>query len=351
MKRSAPTVAAEKSSTGIAHTLAMNDRLDPVTERAGASRRTFGISLAALALSACAAQRGAAGKGESGDAASDGDMSGMDDDRRVLESLAAARFALLGEVHDNPALHRLRFDWLQRSSARRRFAIAMEQFDVVNEQQLTAAATAIRARRARYPELALPLLARELAEAGGFSFSGWEWPLYEPVLGLALSSNLPLVAADLSTREAAAIARGEAGSGTADYRPAGWTEDDQATMAAAIRDGHCGLLPESAVPGLVRAQLARDRTMAVAMHEAARDTGLPVILLAGNGHVRTDIGVPRHLRELEPHATILAIAIGERGATPSGRFDRIVTEVDPIEREDLCESLRKRFGRHGVAPG
>lgn len=304
-----------------------------------------------LALSACSPLRGVDGGSEPAQAASGEDATGTDDDRALLDSLASARFALLGELHDNPALHRLRLDWLQRSSATRRFTIAMEQFDVVKEQQLAAAATAIRARRARYPELSLAPLARELAEAGGFSFSGWQWPLYEPVLELALSRNLPLVAANLSTREAAAIARGEQESTSSDYRPVGWTEADQATMAAAIRDGHCGLLPESAVPALVRAQLARDQTMATAMHKAARDTGLPVILLAGNGHVRADIGVPRHLRELEPDARILAIAIGERGARPAGSFDRIVTVVDPVAREDPCESLRKHFGVHGAGPG
>ncbi|MFP5404865.1 MAG: hypothetical protein ACLGHY_00485, partial [Gammaproteobacteria bacterium] len=71
-----------------------------------------------------------------------------------------------------------------------------------------------------------------------------------------------------------------------------------------------------------------------------------VVLLAGNGHVRTDIGVPRHLREIEPGATILAIAIGERGAVPPGSFDRVVATIAPVEREDPCESLRRRFGAH-----
>jgi uncharacterized iron-regulated protein len=302
-------------------------------------RRAFGAAFAMLVLSACAPLRGAS-RTASGDT-----------EREVVDSLACARFGLLGELHDNPALHRLRLGWLQCLSAHRRFAIAMEQFDVAMEPQLAAARTAIRTRRARDPELALSTLARELAEAGGFSFSGWEWPLYEPVLELALRRDLPLVAANLSAGEAAAIARAGQGPAESDYRPSGWTVLDQATMAAAIREGHCGLLPESALPAMVRAQLARDRTMAIAMCKAARDTGLPVVLLAGNGHVRADIGVPRHLRDLEPDARIVAIAIGEQGARPGGSFDRIVATVEPVVREDPCESLRQRFSKHRPGPG
>lgn len=318
----------------------MTDSLINPQVSEGVSRRAFGMAFAMLALSACAPLRDAS-RTTDGSRTTSGDT-----ESEVVDLLVAARFALLGEVHDNPALHRLRLSWLEHLSANRRFAIAMEQFDVANEPQLDAARTAIRARHVRDPGLALSTLARELAEAGGFSFSGWEWPLYEPVLELALSRDLPLVAANLSTGEAAAIARGEQISGESDYQPSGWTAADQAAMATAIREGHCGLLPESALPAMVRAQLARDRTMAIAMFTAAHDTGLPVVLLAGNGHVRADIGVPRHLRDLEPDATIVAIAIGERGARPEGSFDRIVSTVEPIDREDPCESLRKRFSRH-----
>ena len=56
--------------------------------------------------------------------------------------------------------------------------------------------------------------------------------------------------------------------------------------------GHCNMLPKSALPGLARAQIARDAVLAQSLRPyLARG----VILLTGNGHARRDIGVPRHL--------------------------------------------------------
>ena len=120
---------------------------------------------------------------------------------------------------------------------------------------------------------------------------------------------------------------------------------DAAAMNAAIQDGHCGLLPEAIVPALARAQVARDRTMARALVDASRRTGLPVVLLAGNGHVRADIGVPRHLAEFDPGASVLSIGFGEDPAPPAGRFDRVFS-APAIARPDPCQALREKFERH-----
>jgi len=58
---------------------------------------------------------------------------------------------------------------------------------------------------------------------------------------------------------------------------------------SAIAKGHCNLLPAEAMPGMARAQIARDRSLAQAIGPyAARG----VVLLTGNGHARTDVGVP-----------------------------------------------------------
>lgn len=313
-------------------------------------RRLVVTSLAALTLSACAVPAGR--RTPSGDDmartdAMDQAAGATPADAPIVEMLAGARYALLGELHDNPALHRLRLGWLQRLADGHRFVIAMEQFDAVMQPRLDAA-------RARIESAAddgsagagRAERARELAEAAGFSFTGWDWPLYEPVVALALARGLPLIAANLSARETAAIARGGASavSGPRGDRPAGWTDGDQAEMASAIRDGHCGLLPEAAIAAMVDAQLARDRTMARAMIDAHRASGLQVLLLAGNGHVRADIGVPRHLAELDAGGKTFAVGIGELGAPLSGRFDRFVA-VEKILREDPCEALRRRFKR------
>jgi uncharacterized iron-regulated protein len=258
------------------------------------------------------------------------------EDSSLPPGLLSARYVLLGEVHDNPDVHRLRLEWLRKLSAVRRFALAMEQLDAALQPQIDEARSDLPARRD----------ARALARAGGFSFEGWQWELYEPVIEFALEAELPLVAANLSAREAMAAARAEGGEAAGSPRPSDWQPVDEAALSKAIRDGHCGLLPEPAVGSMVSAQLARDRAMARAMTEAHRRYGLPVVLLAGNGHVRADIGVPRHLSGLEPGARILSIGVGEQGEAMAGRFDHIA-EVAPFARPDPCESLRRRFGDRG----
>lgn len=250
----------------------------------------------------------------------------------------SARYLLLGELHDNPHVHRLRLDWLHRLLDRTRFVLAMEQFDTTMQPRLDEARQLLVHDSGTEPQRS-----RRLAQAAGFSFDGWDWPLYEPVVSFALHNELPLIGANLSNADASSVARGRAGAIDASA-PAGWTAADEAAMQAAIRDGHCGLLPESAVNGMMRAQLARDRTMARALCEAARRTRLPVVLLAGNGHVRTDIGVPRHLAELDRDGPVVAIGLGEEEeAPPGGRFDRFLS-VEPVSRPDPCAALRERFG-------
>jgi uncharacterized iron-regulated protein len=293
-------------------------------------RALLGGGLSALVLSGCglkAEPRGEVlmppGPPERGPEAS------TDSGESLPALVLGARYVLLGEVHDNPQVHRLRLAWLRQLHARQAFVIAMEQFDLPMQPQLDAA-------RQRVSNSG----ARELAKAGGFSFEGWDWPLYEPVLEFALQHGLPLVAANLGRREAMALARSESG---ADPRPSSWRPVDEAQLRQSILEGHCGLLPEAAIPGLVRAQLARDRAMASAMTAARSKYGLPVVLLAGNGHARRDLGVPRHLVELEPEASIASIGIVEHGDAPVGQFDRVAT-VEPFARPDPCAALRERFG-------
>jgi len=54
---------------------------------------------------------------------------------------------------------------------------------------------------------------------------------------------------------------------------------------------HCGLLPESQVPGMARIQIARDARMAQTAERWLRP-GKTVLLVAGAEHVKRDRGIP-----------------------------------------------------------
>jgi len=262
-----------------------------------------------------------------------------------LAEFAAGRadydFILLGEVHDHPLHHRLRRQWLEAIARHRRFVLAMEQFDADRQPDID------RARAGR-------LSARALAEAAGFQFNGWDWDLYGPFVQLALERDLPLVGANLSTSQARGIARGGVHP-MAGITPPGWTNEDAERQANDLRDGHCGMLPASAIAPMSAAQRARDATIAKSIADARAASGLPVILLAGNGHVRDDLGVPRYLRAQLPQARVLTVGIVERAADaqadrgPGSRDDAFDLQVETPRhpRPDPCEAFRKRPAASG----
>lgn len=107
-------------------------------------------------------------------------------------SSTAARIMLLGEVHDNPDGHRQRTNALRGEvEAGFRPALLMEQFDRENQAALTQA-------QCRDADCVI-------AAAGG---KRWEWPLYKPVIELALRYRLPLIAANVSRADAGKVIGG-----------------------------------------------------------------------------------------------------------------------------------------------
>ena len=107
-----------------------------------------------------------------------------------------------------------------------------------------------------------------------------------------------------------------------------------AAVARPIEAGHCGAIDAVAARRVALAQVARDQQMAriVAAHA---DRG--IVLLAGNGHVRADVGVPRWL---PPALRARSVAIGmlEQGDADTAAFDRrVITPAQP--RADPCAGL------------
>lgn len=256
---------------------------------------------------------------------------------RVLRASRPPAVLALGEVHDHAGLHRLRLDWLRALvAAAPGMAIALEQLDDSRQRELDAA----RAAGVIDP--------RALARAGGFDFDGWTWSHYEPVIELALARALPLVGANRPVAEVAAIARG---ARTGGEPPAGWTPADEQAQQRLLDEGHCGLMPPAALAPMARAQRARDAAMAQALARAAAAHRMPVVLLAGNGHVRRDLGVPRFLAAAGHAGATLVVGFveeaagtGEAVADGQGLYDwRVALPATP--RPDPCAALRERFRR------
>lgn len=229
---------------------------------------------------------------------------------------------LLGEVHDNAVQHRLRLRAFESLLARgARPVLALEQFD--RDRQAT-----IDAARARQPAPDADAL---IAAAG--AAKGWHWPFYRPFIALALQYGLPIVAANVPQSQARAVMRdGLAASGFSAQVP----EDVLRIQAKAIVDSHCGLVNEATAERMALSQVARDQFMARTLQDHAQRG---VVLLAGNGHVRTDVGAPRWL-DAATRSRSEAIGVLEQG-DDSTAFDRLVY-TPPQSRPDPCEGMRKK---------
>ena len=245
---------------------------------------------------------------------------------------------LLGEVHDNAQQHRLRLAALQRAFASGwRPAIAMEQFDREHQADID------RARRERPGDAqhVIDLAAPASTRAPG----GWNWTFYRPFVELALRYDVPLIAANLSNADTAKVVRGgyEAVFDAATIAALGLGRPVAAEVQAAqereIDAGHCQALPPAVWPRMARAQFARDAVMAEALRLG--DQGGGVVLLAGNGHVRQDFGVPRWLGTAKNRVFAVGYLEITDDSTPVTVFDAVVRTA-AADRADPCVEFRRR---------
>lgn len=180
---------------------------------------------------------------------------------------------LLGEQHDAPQhqdMHRRVVEELAR-----RGTLAAVVLEMADRGHTTAG---------------LPRTANEeqVRQALGWDQSGWPWQPYRPAVMAAVAAGVPVMGGNLSRPQMHA-AMGDARFDTMLPGPA------LKAQQQAVRQGHCGLLPERQITPMTRIQIARDESMAQTLQDAAVP-GKTVVLLAGGGHVDRLLGVPQHLR-------------------------------------------------------
>lgn len=264
---------------------------------------------------------------------------------------ATADMVLLGETHDNADHHRLQ-SWLTRQvfQSGKRPALAFEMMDSGQSEALESWRTQA------------PADAAGLAGILSWDKSGWPaWSNYQPLADSALKAQAPILTANLSRQETSLIAKG---STPASLRgQLGLDIPLEPVMRQAmeqdIQNGHCNMLPDRALPAMVRVQRARDAVMARALTEGVAASG-SAILIAGSGHARSDRGVPVHLSALAPGRSVLSVAFVEveAGLTdPAAYGARFEADVPPFDavwftprapREDPCEAFRRHMeGKKG----
>lgn len=254
--------------------------------------------------------------------------SGRDIDRESLrQRLLDSDVALLGELHDNVHHHARRGELL--ASFGRPVTVVAEH--------LSAGTTA-----ALRPGLSGGAL-REALEAAGFDARGWQWPLHEPLFAALARAGHTLVGGNLERDVARRIAR--EGEPALPLALRTWTEAAPLVPSARraldddLRESHCGQLPAARLPGMAAAQRGRDASMAQALVDAL-DRSRPAVLLAGNGHVRRDYGVPQLLQARRADLRTLSVGFLEAGmplADAAGLHD-VAWIAEPVRREDPCKA-------------
>ena len=237
-----------------------------------------------------------------------------------LSALLPAHALLLGEQHDAPEHQRIAEQAVDILAAQGRLAALVLEM-------LPAGA-----RSASMPPNSTPEAVRQ---ALNWDDAAWPWVAYGPVVMAAikagssvLGGNLPVGPMRQAMTDAGLDAR---------LPPAALAEQRQL-----MRDGHCGLLPESQIAPMARIQIARDLSMAAAVQSAVQgaQAGHVVLMLSGSVHADKRLGVPMHLPAELQIRSVRLLAGGQ--APASGPFDAY-WQTAPAPPTDHCAQLRERF--------
>lgn len=245
--------------------------------------------------------------------------------RADLQGLLPTPLLLVGELHDAPEHQALQRDTVRQLAARGELAALVMEMVEQGRQTTGLAADASEAK-----------VRESLDWSAARNAGGWSWDVYGPVVMAAVRAGVPVTGGNLPRAQMRTV-MGEAALD--DTLPAAALQQQR----DAIREGHCQLLPESQVAPMTRIQLARDRAMAqTAM--AAVQPGRTVLLVAGNGHVRKDLGVPRHLPAGQGHRVVVALSEDAAEALVAAQADRIW--FTPARKpQDHCADLRQMAPR------
>lgn len=238
---------------------------------------------------------------------------------------AGADIVVLGEVHDNPAHH------LRQAE----IVAALDPSAMVYEMLTPAQA-------ARVPFDRLPD-----PNALGWDAGGWpDFAIYAPVFEAGLGrpvygANIPRAAVRRAMGEPLGPLLAEMQGGAWDFGlDTPLPEDQQAEREAEQMEAHCDALPIEMLPGFVAAQRLRDGMLAGVALAALEAHGAPVVVITGNGHARTDWGVPALIARAAPGVDVRALGQME-GEMPDGPspFDAVAVAT-PVDRGDPCEAFR-----------
>lgn len=255
----------------------------------------------------------------------------------LLQALSAADVAILGEKHDNPDHHAIQRQVLAGLAATGRLAaVSFEMLDSGQQPALDSLTT-------------VDLQAEDAVRAHlRWDEEGWDWVFYGPLVLDMARAGIPLHAANISMDEMRAVYAAPLDAAVA--QALGTAQLDR--LHVEIDESHCGMLPQSQFPAMVRVQQARDAAMAASLGGEA--DGVKV-LIAGNFHARHDLGVSNYLPQGAVALSLGILEVNVEWMDPQQYVAEFVEALPhdyvwftpAVSAEDYCASLRE--GREQTA--
>jgi uncharacterized iron-regulated protein len=242
---------------------------------------------------------------------------------RDLQQLLPTPLLLLGEQHDAAAHQALQAALVQRLGESGTLAA------LVTEMAEAGNSTAALHPSADETEVRRALRWDNNRQA-------WPWDAYGPAIMAAVRMGVPVLGGNLPT----AGMRAAMAESTLDSAlpPKALTEQQDQ-----IREGHCGLLPESQIVPMTRIQIARDQSLARTLI-SVQQPGKTVLLVAGNQHVRRDLGVPAHLPAGQFYRIAMALPENLDPAASAGQAD-LVWRSPALPPRDHCAEFKQQMQR------
>ncbi len=252
--------------------------------------------------------------------------------------LNGVSYLLLGEKHDNPDHHALQLRVLNHVLSAE--GVSSVSFEMMSSDQQPLLQSLSSLRDASLEEI------NDYLE---WDNDGWDWNYYGPLVRSAMLAGAVINAANISNAQMMQVYGEPTPAEVADIL-------DKQTMAALEKDideSHCGMLPESQFPAMVRVQQARDFAMAQSLSGSAPQAQ---VLIAGNYHIRRDLGVPNYILHASPNLNpqqIVSLAfmeVDESSTAPADYLQQFgsvkaydyIWFTPAISDEDYCASLSRQ---------
>lgn len=209
-----------------------------------------------------------------------------------FDTLPPAQIYLLGEVHDNAQHH------LNQARAVASVQPAALVFEMLTPDQAKKGQGVDR-RDAKTLDAALGW-----AEGGWGDIAPWHEIFLAAPEAQIYGAALPRDQVRQAIFDGAAAVFGEKAGQFGLTTP---LPEAQQKARETLQDrAHCGKLPPEMIPGMVEAQRLRDASFARTALDALAETGGPVVVITGNGHV-ADWAMPAALAVAAPDVQVLSV--------------------------------------------